>query len=102
MEKNKQSKVNHFKNDYIEFNYIRSQRMFPAIKEKYGKSIVVLMMEDFTNYEVLTFAVYQCYLRACKLEGKEAILTLENFLDYMDDTEVTECVNSIGIMEAGE
>lgn len=101
MEKNQQ-KVNHFKNDYIEFSFIRSQRMFPAIKEKFGKSFIQLMMDDFTNYEVLTFALYQCYLRYCKLYGHEDNLSLDNFYDFLDDTEVFECVNKLGIMNAEE
>jgi arginyl-tRNA--protein-N-Asp/Glu arginylyltransferase len=90
--------INTFKNEWIEFDYIRSQKMHSAVKAKFGKPLLQMALEDPLATEALCCALYECYLRACKLQGKEVKHSLDDFDLKLSDTEVYECINNMKVL----
>jgi hypothetical protein len=90
--------IHKFKNDFTEFEYYNTAKMYSDFKAKYGQDFIPFMRENTENVDVdkYAFALHICHLGACKLTNKKPIIeNYEDLLDFLTIYDLARCISII-------
>jgi hypothetical protein len=88
--------IHKFKNDFAEFEYYNSSRMYTDFKAKFGEDFIPFIRENSSDVNALAFALHSCHISASKLQKKQVVFeNYDDLLDCMTIFELGECVAKI-------
>jgi hypothetical protein len=88
--------IHKFKNDFTEFEFFNSAKMYVDFKAKFGKDFIPFIRENSQDVEALSFALYVCHISACKLLKKSSPLeSYEDLMDYLTIFDLGRCIEKV-------